>query len=92
MLSNSKTTAGLSEHAEVVRKQNKKSSERRLKVGSLVADYNSFLAAFGNICTAVIVFLAVPVITSASAVYSFPALKEDNLKTTTDESSADCIR
>lgn len=89
MLLNSKTTR-LSKQTEVERKENKKSSERRLKVVIRVADYNSFLAAFGNVCTALIVFLAVPVITSASAVCSFTELKGENLKATADESLVGC--
>lgn len=56
-----------------------KKQSRKQKV-ILVADYNSFLAAFGNVCTAVIVFLAVPVITSASAVSSFSALKAGSIE------------
>lgn len=74
-----KTTGCLSKQAETEWKENKKSSERSLKVVILIADYNSFSAAFGNVCTAVIVFLAVPVITSASAVCPFSAVKGERI-------------
>lgn len=77
MLLNSKTTARLSKQAKVECKENKKSSERRLKVVILIADYNLFWAAFGNVYTAVIVFFAIPVITLASEMCSFSALKEE---------------
>lgn len=54
--------------------EDKKASES-LKVVILIADYNLVSAAFGNVCASVIVFLAVPVITSASAVCPFSSLK-----------------